>query len=120
MLSITDTTLVALREFRKEEKFREDMSVFYPGVVDETSRVLYETQVNQLLDRLIAELPTTPSRDYVLECFRELLPAFDLADSEDQDQVARYMERVMDIVGVDDSGGLLNQWRYGFDPTPAP
>lgn len=120
MLTISDNTLSSLRAFRDEAKFREDMTVYYPGASDEISRVRLEGQMNQLLDRLIANLPANPSRSYVLEQFREALPTFDLDDSEDRDQVARYLERVMDIVGIVDSGGLLNEWRYGFQPPSAP
>ncbi len=27
-----------------------------------------------------------------------------------------YIETIMDILGIESSDGLLNQWRYGFDP----
>ena len=37
-------------------------------------------------------------------------------DSEDQDQFCASIEALMDIVGLESSGGLLNKWRYGFIP----
>jgi hypothetical protein len=52
--------------------------------------------------------------------FVEILEAFNLEDTDDRDQLARYLERIMSIVGIDGSGGLLNQWRYGFQPRLAP
>jgi hypothetical protein len=37
-------------------------------------------------------------------------------DSEDRDQLCFCIEELMDIVGLESSGGLLNDWRYGFNP----
>jgi hypothetical protein len=41
-------------------------------------------------------------------------------DSEEQDQTAHYVEQILEILGIESSDGLLNSWRYGFDPTRAP
>ncbi|ELJ8549638.1 DUF4844 domain-containing protein [Vibrio cholerae] len=32
------------------------------------------------------------------------------------DRSLSYMEEIMDIYGIESSGGRLNTWRYGFDP----
>jgi hypothetical protein len=118
-LSITDATLADLRELRLQPKFHEDWAVFYPGAPDEVIRARCESRVNELLDRLIAGVSKNPSKDYVLEQFRATLPLFDSEDSEERDRVALYLEGIMDIVGIESSDGLLNQWRYGFDPRGA-
>ncbi|WP_299568501.1 DUF4844 domain-containing protein [uncultured Pedobacter sp.] len=51
---------------------------------------------------------------YGLEAFEPYRHAF---DSEDEDLVCRYVEELMDIVELESSGGHVNEWRYGFDPT---
>ena len=38
-------------------------------------------------------------------------------DSEEMDRGLAYMEEIMDIYGIKSSGGRLNEWRYGFDPS---
>ena len=36
---------------------------------------------------------------------------------EELDRIGIYFEEIMDIVGLQSSGGRLNNWRYGFDQT---
>ena len=37
-------------------------------------------------------------------------------DTEDRERVCAYFEELMDIVGLESSGGQLNKFMYGFDP----
>ena len=68
-----------------------EKSILYNDAVDE---VMYQMAIKQVLDNL----------DGVY------------FDSEDQDQFCASIEALMDIVGLESSGGLLNKWRYGFIP----
>jgi hypothetical protein len=55
----------------------------------------------------------------VLDEFSAALKNFDrAADTEDRERVCMNMEKIMDIVGLESSDGLLNNWLYGFDPSP--
>jgi hypothetical protein len=36
-------------------------------------------------------------------------------DSEERDRILSYLEEIMEILGIESSHGLLNEWRYGFD-----
>jgi hypothetical protein len=65
-------------------------------------------------------LPARATKQYVLEEFRTTLTAFPQEDSRDCDRLLHYMEQIMDIIGIESSDGLLNEWRYGFDPSKAP
>ncbi len=56
------------------------------------------------------------SKSDVLNEFKITLAQFERADSEDKDQMLHYLEQLMDIFGIESSDGLLNKWRYGFDP----
>jgi hypothetical protein len=118
-LSVTAETIAKLQALRDESKFHEDMGLVYPGAVDEAKRVSLQVRLDSLLDRLIAGLPSSPTKDYVLREFQSTLPLFEPEDSEDRDRFLVYLEQVMTIVGIESSDGLLNKWRYGFDPNGA-
>ena len=109
-----------LRHLRAEPKFHSDMPTLYPGALNEETRARCEHQLNGLIDRLTGGLPARATKQYVLEEFRTTLAAFQSEDSEERDRLLHYMEQIMDITGIVSSDGLLNEWRYGFDPTNAP
>jgi len=115
-LTVTDATLAELREFRAEAKFRTDLGALYPGAPDEVVRIRCESRLNGLLDRLIGGLLQNRNADYVSKEFASTLPLFDEEDSEERDRVALYLEHVMEIIGMESSDGLLNEWRYGLEP----
>ena len=119
-LFINEATVQRLRQLRAEPKFHEDMPTFYPGAPNEEVRSRCEHQLNALLDRLITGLPTHAAKQYVLEEFRTTLTSFRPEDSEECDRLLHYMEQIMDVTGIESSDGLLNEWRYGFDPTKPP
>jgi hypothetical protein len=73
--------------------------------------------MNELIDRLIANLALNPTKAYVLAEFTCTLKSFEREDSEDQDAALQYLENIMDILQIESSDGLLNHWRYGFDPS---
>lgn len=120
ILSINEPIMQRLRDLRAEPKFHEDMQTLYPGASNEEVHSRCVHKVNALIDRLIAGLPAHAAKQYVLEEFRTTLTAFESEDSEECDRLLRYMEQVMDITGIVSSDGVLNEWRYGFDPSKAP
>ncbi len=73
--------------------------------------------IDALLDRLAVGLPQNPTTSFVLAQFASTLRKFEVADSEEQDRACMYLENIMDILGIESSDGLLNTWRYGFDPS---
>lgn len=38
---------------------------------------------------------------------------FEPVDTEDREQLLRYLEEIMDILGIASSDGLLARWMYG-------
>lgn len=119
-LPVDAQTIAKLQALRDESKFHEDMALVYPGAFDEATRVSLQTRLDALLDRLIAELPSSPTKEYVLREFQATLPLFESEDSEDRDRFLAYLDQIMTIVGIESSDGLLNKWRYGFDPNGVP
>jgi len=103
-----------LRRFIAKEKFR--AHGLYSGVQPIGRMTEYEARVNQLAERLLLAMPPLPTKPTVLAEFQSTLKLFDEADSEDSDQLLDYLSELMDIFGIESSDGLLNIWRYGFDP----
>ena len=70
--------------------------------------------------RKIAESGKTTDKNYQdkikigLERFNDV---YLILDTEDRERVCHYFEELMDIVGLQSSDGLLNNFMYGFDPT---
>lgn len=109
----------SLETLKKQHKFFEDGVIFYPGAPDEATRVKAEQVINDVLSNLIeASKNGITEEDFwsVLESAARLLGGM---DSEEMDRGLSYMEDIMDIYGIESSGGRLNEWRYGFDPAPS-
>lgn len=113
-LPVDAKTLARLAALKAERKFDADGKTFYPGAPSEAVRARAQAAVDRVIASLIAELPESPRRSQVLRTFKTALNRFSADDSEERDQFLVYLERIMAILGVRDSGELLNVWRYGF------
>jgi hypothetical protein len=114
VLNITSQTLAALAALRGEAKFH--AHDFYPGAPTEADRLDAERTVNEMLDRIAAGLPKLPSKAFVLSEFQTMLDGFDSPETEEREEICGYCERVMSVMGIERSDGLLNRWLYGFEP----
>jgi hypothetical protein len=112
--TITQEILQRLSELRCKSKFNKEN--LYPGAPTEKVRMSAEQAVNAMIDRLVIGLRKSPRKSYVLSEFLEMLKAFEYDDTEEREQACTYCERVMEILGIESSDGLLNTWLYGFDP----
>jgi Domain of unknown function (DUF4844) len=79
----------------------------------ESSRLLAEEQLNQLIDGLRNGLPSKPSKKFVLAEFAKTTSEFEAGDTEDREQLVRYLQEIMDILGIVSSDGLFSRWMYG-------
>ena len=114
----SDNPVPELETLKAERKF--DAWEFYPGAPDEAVRARCEARVNELLDALIRGWPQQTTTDLVLSKFREYLPNFDHEDTEERERACGYCEKIMAILGIESSQGVLNNWLYGFDPNELP
>ena len=99
-----------------EKKFTSDVKLSYPGAPSEEVRAICEQAMNIVIQALIdtPEAGITENEFWgLLEKASKLYKQF---DSEEMDRSLSYMEEIMDIYGIESSGGRLNTWRYGFDP----
>lgn len=113
-LRVTPSTLEQLAALRAERKFEADKTTHYFGAPNEHARAAAQAEVDAVIDSLIHELPSSPRRSVVLATFKAALAKFDTPESEERDQFLVYLQRIMVIVGVKNSGELFNVWRYGF------
>jgi hypothetical protein len=112
-LEVSTHTISELSELRIREKYKGVVDTIYNGMRPESSRVQAEAQLNGLIDRLRDNLPLKPSKRYVLAEFTVTMAEFRGIDTEDREQLLRYLEEIMDILGIESSDGLLNRWLYG-------
>ena len=109
-------------EFKKKEKFIEDNTLFYPGIADLKMRPMLTEKINQAAnDFKEIALTKKPTDKKYQEKIKKGLERFSDVyleiDTEDRERICSYFEELMDIVELESSGGQLNNFMYGFDPT---
>ena len=108
----------ALSRFIANKKFLPER--MYAGATSEPERLKHEAWVNELADSL-QKLPSdAQTKARVLAELKPALDRFENVDSEERDRFLGYLEDLMDIFGIESSDGMLNKWRYGFDPVESP
>jgi hypothetical protein len=109
-------------EFKSKEKFLQNDKLFYPGIGDPNLKPVLTEKINLAADDFIklADKENVTDKEYQnaikigLDRFAD---QYLQLDTEDRERVCSYFEELMDIVGLESSGGHLNNFMYGFDPT---
>jgi Domain of unknown function (DUF4844) len=112
-VEVTHVTFAKLAQLRDRPRYVELPGTLYNGLRPEHSRLLAESQINSLIDRLRDRLASNPSKKFALREFAKTMSEFEPIDTEDREQLLRYLEEIMDILGIASSDGLLNRWMYG-------
>lgn len=110
-------------QFKQKEKFVEDSTIFYPGIADSTMRPVLTQKINQAADDFmkLAESGKACEKDYqdkIKIGLQRFTDVYINLDTEDRERVCHYFEELMDIVGLESSGGHLNDFMYGFYDNP--
>jgi Domain of unknown function (DUF4844) len=113
VLDVSQQTLASLLDLRNRTKYVEIPGSIYNGMRPESRRVIAEAQLNSLIDRLRDGLPSRPSKKFVLSEFAKTMEDFESIDTEDREQLLRYLEEIMHTLGIENSDGLLSRWMYG-------
>jgi hypothetical protein len=108
-----------LTAFKAKEKFKEEQGLFYPGMREEDFRCKSAGKINYAADDFMEVAADSNPTDlkYQFKIKIGLQRFEDVFDTEDKERICSYYEELMDIVGLESSGGLLNDFLYGFDPT---
>jgi Domain of unknown function (DUF4844) len=121
-LKTTENTMPKFEEFKNKEKFIKDDKVFYSGISDLGLKPDLTQKINLAADdfKKLANKGNVSEKEYQnaikigLNRFANLYLQL---DTEDRERICYYFEELMDIVGLESSGGHLNFFMYGFDPT---
>lgn len=117
----SDNIMTQFEEFKSKEKFIQDDNYFYPGIGDPALRPVLTEKINLAADdfKKLAEQGNVSNKDYQ-DIIKKGLDRFSglylQLDTEDRERICNYFEELMDIVGLESSGGHLNRFMYGFDP----
>jgi len=117
-LSVPESAQGDLAALKALKKFNPDGGL-YNGISDPTKRHLAQAAINLTIDGISQGLNRHSNKAFILTNLKrciDFLEKLDLTDSEDREQAAKYLEKIMDAVGLDSSDGLLNNFVYGFDP----
>ncbi|KAA3438906.1 DUF4844 domain-containing protein [Rufibacter hautae] len=120
-MTIPDKAISNLELFQAKSKFDQDtVGMFYPGLADPAFKPTLTKLINQAADDFTeVAKDNRPTEEKFQEKISIGLSRFTplSLDTEDRERVCSYFEELMDIVGLESSGGHLNAWMYGFDPT---
>lgn len=108
-------------KFILKKKFTTDNNTFYPGLANPEMEEVLTEKINQAAnDFKNVAMSNSPTDEKYQEQIKIGLSRFsDLyldLDTEDRERICLYFEELMDIVGLESSDGLLNDFMYGFDP----
>jgi hypothetical protein len=121
LIKETSNKMDKFEAFKQKEKFIVDTTIYYPGIADSTLRPILTEKINLAADdfRKISESGSATDKKYQdiikvgLERIKEIYVEL---DTEDRGRVCYYFQELMDIVGLESSNGLLNNFMYGFEP----
>ena len=107
-------------EFISKEKFNKDEVLLYPGLKDNSLKYSLTNEINRIAEtfKLIQTSKKNAEKFYqiAIEIGIKSISNYGL-DTEDRTRVANYIEELIDIVELESSNGILNNYVYGFDPT---
>lgn len=121
IIKVDSNVTEKLEALLKTEKFgfeerSEQLSMGYVGFLPAESRPLANKLLNESIGRLITilEKDTEVTKRMILDEFENGLNSFsELAfDTEDRERVCWYYEDLMDIIGLESTNELLNNWMY--------
>lgn len=111
-----------LHQFKMKDKFiPETGEINFRGL----SKPQLQSKLNSLLNvaaddfiKVLNDGPTDKKfQESIVLGLTRFTPYYNDLDTEDRTRVCNYFEELMDDVGLESSGGELNKWMYGFDPT---
>lgn len=117
-----ENVMPKFEEFKNKEKFIKDDKLFYSGISDPNLKTDLTEKINLAADdfKKLEDKGNVREKEYQnaikigLDRFADLYLQL---ETEDRERVCYYFEELMDIVGLESSGGHLNIFMYGFDPT---
>jgi len=118
----SENVIKKIEIFKNKEKFIKDDKLQYAGVGNPKLKPILTAKINLSADDFIElfKKRTATDKSYqqaIKKGLDRFSDVYAQVDSEDRERVCLYYEELMDIVGLESSGGHLNIFMYGFDPT---
>lgn len=115
-------TMTKFEEFKNKEKFLKDEKTQYPGIGNSVLIPALTEKINLVADdfKNLAQKGDASDKDYqdaIKAGLDRFSAIYNELDTEDREQVCSYFEELMDLVGLESSGGHLNDFMYGFNPS---
>ena len=107
-LFIVPRTLAQLRAFREGPKLAD-----LPGVNPSPERERLAVVLDDLTTRLLAGIERHPTKFWVLKQFQESLEIVQEEDTEAREHFGMELERLMGILGIESSDGVLTHYLGG-------
>lgn len=101
-LTINAAIVEELSAFRRQPKLAN-----LPGVDTSDEHTRLSTVLNDLADRLIQGVEDNPTKLWVLTEFQRSLELVEQEDTEGREHFGMELERLMEILGIESSDGLL-------------
>jgi len=108
-LEVDEALLCGISSFKASAKFE-----LLPGVDTSDERARLSKILDDLTDRLISEISSHPRKFWVMEQFQHALIAVQYEDTEGREHFGIELERLMDVLRIESSSGLLNYYLVGI------
>ena len=108
-LFVVPRTLEQLRAYRDGPKLAD-----LPGENPSAERERLAVMLDDLATRLLAGIAGHPTKFWVLKQFQQSLELVQEEDTEAREHVGVELERLMQILGVDSSDGVLSHYLGGI------
>ncbi len=102
-----------LEQLRKAIKFKQEG--LYPGLANEQQREALSKKLDEVIDEFKKGAKNGYNNNQYQDLMRKNISKFDSfnLDTEDREYICGFFERIMDVIGLKSSGGILNEWLYG-------
>ena len=108
-LTVPLSVLNTLAEYRASSKLD-----FLPGVDTTAEKGRLTDLVNGLTDQLLSGVAEHPSKLWVMQKFQSALLQLEDHDTEAREHLGMELEKLMDILGIESSDGLLSFYLGGL------
>ena len=116
-MHINSDAVTQLQALAAADNFASD-GLLYTGVENPAQRARLNSQFDSTVVKFISSVEQHSTEQEYLALLASEIAQIDRneLETEDAERVAGNFERILDCIGLESSGGTLNQWMYGFDP----
>ena len=117
-MKVKDNAIKALNLLAGQDNFAREKGGIYTGVHDPVLKAMLNAKFNSAIKTFIKAINDGATKKQYIALLNTSISGFNrsLLDTEDAEHLATNFEKIMDCIGLESSGGALNNWMYGFEP----